>query len=107
MEQEMKAGRKKTYQSQQRERLWHASLRAEDAAVAYLHEFDPAVAFATACSVEHALAIDWEAEQEEMRRRRDPRKVMCISATRLSELDFKLGRLPDGVHPAAAAKRYL
>ena len=35
-----------------RERLWHASLRAEDDAVAYLHEFDPAVAFATACSVE-------------------------------------------------------
>ena len=35
----MKAEPKKTHQSQQRERLWHASLRAEDAAVAYLHEF--------------------------------------------------------------------
>ena len=45
----MKAEPKKTHQSQQRERLWHASLRAEDDAVAYLHEFDPAVAFATAC----------------------------------------------------------
>ena len=77
----MKAERKKTRQSQQRERLWHASLRAEDAAVAYLHEFDPAVAFATACSVERTLAIEWETEQEEMRRRRDPRKVMEISST--------------------------
>jgi hypothetical protein len=55
----MKAERKKTHQSQQRERLWHTSLRAEDAAVAYLHEFTPAVAFATACSVERTLAVEW------------------------------------------------
>ena len=72
----MKAEPKKTHQSQQRERLWHASLRAEDDAVAFLHGFDPAVAFATACSAERTLAIKWEAEQEKMRRRRDPRKVM-------------------------------
>src|SRR4029077_12029890 len=103
----MKAEPKKAHQSQQRERLWHASLRAEDAAVAYLHEFDPAVAFATACIVERTLAIEWEAEQEEMRRRRDPREVMCIRATRLRELDLKLDRLPEGVHPDAAAERHL
>jgi hypothetical protein len=78
--------RKQSRRSQQRERLWCASLRAEDEAVAYLHKFDPAAAFATACSVERTLAIKWEAEQEEMRRRRDPRKVMEISDTRLSEL---------------------
>ena len=50
----MKAKRKKTRtsQSQQREKLWAASLRAEDDAVAYLYELDPAIAFATACSVE-------------------------------------------------------
>src|SRR6476659_3347932 len=107
MEQEMKAGRKKTYQSQQRERLWHASLRAEDAAVAYLHEFDPAVAFATACSVERTLGIEWEAEQEEMRRRRDPRKVMEISSSRVRELNVALARLPQGVHPDIAAERHL
>src|SRR4029077_13966691 len=77
----MKAEPKKAHQSQQRERLWHASLRAEDAAVAYLHKLDPAVAFATACSVERTLGIKWEAEQEEMRRRRDPRKVMEIRRT--------------------------
>ena len=103
----MQAERKKTCRSQQRERLWHASLRAEDAAVAYLHEFDPAVAFATACSVEQALAIDWEAEQEKMRRRRDPRKVMEISSTRVRELNVALARLPQGVYPDAAAERHL
>jgi hypothetical protein len=107
MEQEMKAGRKKTYQSQPRERLWHASLRAEDDAVEYLHKLDPAVAFATACSVERTLAIEWEAEQEEMRRRRDPRKVMEISSARVRELNVTLARLPQGVHPDIAAEQQL
>ena len=70
-------GRKeKAVNRKQREKLLLAAMRAEDDAVAYLHKFDPAVAFATACSVERTLAIEWEAEQEEMRRRRDPRKVM-------------------------------
>jgi hypothetical protein len=107
MEQAMKAERKKSRRSQQRERLWCASLRAEDEAVAYLHNFDPAVAFATACSVEQTLAIKWEAEQEEMRRRKDPRKVMGISSTRVRELDVALASLPQGVHPDAAAERQL
>jgi hypothetical protein len=103
----MKVESKKTRRSQQRERLWHTSLCAEDAAVAYLHDFDPAVAFATACSVEQALAIEWEAEQEEMRRRRDPRKVMEISSTRVRELNVTLARLPQGVHPDIAAEQQL
>jgi hypothetical protein len=94
-------------QSQAREKLLSAAMRAEDEAVAYLHKFDPAVAFATACSVEQILAIKWEAEQEEMRRRRDPRKVMEISDTRLSELHFALARLPRGVQPHAAAEQWL
>jgi hypothetical protein len=103
----MKAERKKINQSQQRERLWGASLHAEDQAVSYLHKFDPAVAFATACNVEQTLAIRWEAEQEEMRRRRDPRKVMCISSTRVRELDAALARVSQGVYPDAAAGRHL
>jgi hypothetical protein len=103
----MKAERRKSRQVQARESLWRSTMRAEDEAAEHLHSFHPAVAFATACSVEQALAIRWKAEQEEMRRRRDPRKVMCISATRLSELDFKLGRLPDGVHPDTAAAHRL
>jgi hypothetical protein len=103
----MKVESKKTRRSQQRERLRHASLRAEDAAVAYLHEFDPAVALATACSVEQALAIDWEVEQEEMRRRRDPRKVMAISSARVRELDVALASLPKGVRPDVAAEQQL
>ena len=103
----MKAERKKTHQSQERERLWGVSLRAEDDAIAYLYEFDPAVAFATACGVERTLAIKWEAIQEEMRRRRDPRKVMEISSTRVRELNVALARLPQGVHPDPAAERHL
>ena len=95
--------RRKSRQSQARERLLLAAMRAEDDAVEYLHKFDPAVAFATACSVEQALAIDWEAEQEKMRRRRDPRKVMEISSTRVRELNVALARLPQGVHPDIAA----
>jgi hypothetical protein len=82
-------------------------MRAEDDAVEFLHQLDPAVALATACSVERKLAIKWETKQEEMRRRRDPRKVMCISRTRVRELDVALASLPHGVHPDPAAERYL
>jgi hypothetical protein len=82
-------------------------MRAEDAAVAYLHKFDPAVALATACSVEHILAIKWGAEQEEMRRRRDPRKVICITDRQRSELDCASARIPQGVYPDAAAEHQL
>ena len=94
-------------QSQARERLWCASMRAEDDAVEFLHKLDPAVALATARSVERKLAIKWETKQEEMRRRRDPRKVMCISRTRVRELDFALASLPQGVQPNPAAERHL
>jgi hypothetical protein len=103
----MKAERKKTHQSQERERLWGASLRAEDDSVAYLHQFDPAVALATACAVERTLAIQWENEQEDMRRRRDPRKVMEIGSMRVRELNVTLARLPQGVHPDPVAERHL
>jgi len=102
----MKADRKKTHQSQ-RERIWGASMRAEDDSIAHLHQFDPAVAFATACVVERTLAVAWEAEQEEMRRRRDPRKVMEIGSTRVQELDVAIAGLPQGVHPDPAAERHL
>jgi hypothetical protein len=59
---------KRSRRSQQRERLLYAAIHAEDEAVEYLHKFDPAVALATACSVEQTLAIKWETKQEEMRR---------------------------------------
>jgi hypothetical protein len=57
--------------------------------------------------VEQALAIDWEAEQEKMRRRRDPRKVMEISSTRVRELNVALARLPQGVYPVSVAEHHL
>ena len=56
---------------------------------------------------EQTLAIKWETEQEEMRRRRHPRKVMEISSTRVRELNVALARLPQGVHPDPAAERHL
>src|SRR5262249_6376575 len=99
--------RRTSCESQAREKLLLAAMRAEAAAVAYVHKFDPAVALATACSVERTLAIKWEAEQEEMRRRRDPRKVMCIGSTRVRELDIALARVPQDVYPDAAAEHQL
>jgi hypothetical protein len=99
--------RRKSCQSQSRERLLLAAMRAEDDAVAYLHKFDPAIALATACSVEQTLAIKWETEQEEMRRRGDPEKVMCLTDRQRGELDSALARVPPGVHPDAAAAHRL
>src|SRR6202045_4667869 len=55
----------------ERERLLYAAIHAEDEAVEYLDKFDPAVALATACSVEQTLAIKWETKQEEMQQRGD------------------------------------
>ena len=87
------------------EELLYAAMRAEDEAVACVHELDPAVALATACSVEQTLAIIWEAEQEEMRRRRDPRKVMCLTDRQRRELRCALASVPHGVHPDPAVER--
>ena len=98
---------KRSRRSQQRERLLYAAIHAEDEAVEYLHKFDPAVALATARSVEQTLAIKWETKQEEMRRRGDPRKVMCITDRHWSELHSALARVPPGVHPDAAAEHRL
>src|SRR5262245_59106966 len=99
--------RRKSRQSQARERLLLGAMRAEDAVVAYLHKLDPAVALATACSVEQILAIKWEAEQEDMRRRRDPRKVMCLTDRQRGELDAAIAGVPPGVHPDPAAEHQL
>jgi hypothetical protein len=107
LEEDMKAERRKSRQVQARESLWRSTMRAEDEAVEHLHSFHPAVAFATACSVERTLGIEWEAEQDEMRRRRDPRKVMEISSTRVRELNVTLARLPQGVHPDIVAEQQL
>ena len=96
--------RRKSRQSQAWELLL-AAMHAEDEAVACVHELDLAVALATACSVEQTLAIIWEAEQEEMRRRRDPRKVMCITDRQRRELRCALASVPHGVHPDSTVER--
>jgi hypothetical protein len=96
--------RRKSRRSQAWELLL-AAMHAEDEAVACVHELDPAVALATACSVEETLAIIWEVEQEEMRRRRDPRKVMCITDRHRRELRCALASVPHGVQPDPVAER--
>jgi hypothetical protein len=83
-------------QSQAREKLLLAAMRADDQAVAYLHMFEPAVALATACSVEQMLAKTWEIEQEEMRRRHDPSRVMCLTDRQRSELRSAIAKVPAG-----------
>ncbi len=52
--------------------------RLEDRAARYLRELPPAVAFATALEAEAYLAIKWAAEQTEMLRSGDTRKVFWI-----------------------------
>jgi hypothetical protein len=69
--------------------------------------FEPAVALATACGVERTLANKWETEKEEMRRRRDPRRVMCLTDRQRSELHCALANVPQGVHPHAPAEQRL
>jgi hypothetical protein len=98
---------RKSCQSQAREKLLLAAMRAEDNAVAYLHKFDPAVALATACSVEQTLAVKWEAEQVEMRWRGDPRKVMCLTDRQRNELDSAIARVPAEAYPDATAEHHL
>ena len=52
--------------------------RLEDRAAKYLRDLPPAVAFATALEAEAYLAIKWAAEQNEMLRNGDTRKVFWI-----------------------------
>jgi hypothetical protein len=94
-------------QSKAREKLLLGAMRAEDEAIAYLHMFDPAVALATACSVVQTLATKWEAEQQEMGRRGDPRRVMCLTDRQRSQLHSALVKVPPGITPHAPAEQRL
>jgi hypothetical protein len=65
-----------------------ARIRAEYDAMGYLSKFPPEVAFIVARNVEKTLAIGWEAEQEEMIRRGDPREVLCMTEREISEISI-------------------
>lgn len=69
--------------------------RLEDRAAKYLRDLPPAVAFATALEAEAYLAIKWAAEQNEMLRNGDTRKVFWID-----DDDFQKMRLARAMVPA-------
>jgi hypothetical protein len=82
-------------------------IRVEFDAIGYLSKFPPEVALVVARKVERMLAIWWEAEQEEMIRRGDPREVACMTAWDKRELDYALARIPPDVQSDAAAEQHV
>jgi hypothetical protein len=78
--------RRKSKRQQEQDRILER-LAAEDRAVDYLcTNFARETAAVIATRVECSLAEKWEAEQEEMRWRRDPRKVFQISKEEVQEV---------------------
>jgi hypothetical protein len=71
-----------------------ASAVAEDRAVVFLGKFPWPIAHAIALRVELSLALKWKREQDEMLRRRDPRKVFQIFAEDFQKLHRALAEIP-------------
>ena len=84
-----------------------ARIRAEYDAMEYLSKFPPEVAFVVARNVEKTLAIKWEAEQEEMIRRGDPREVLCMTERDKRNLDDAVARIPPNAQSDAAAEQHV
>jgi len=84
-----------------------ARLEAEDRAVAYLGELDPLVALAIALRVEFSLAAKCAAEQMEMRRQRDFRKVVIISVADFRDLYNAFSAMPPNVQVDPADERHV
>jgi hypothetical protein len=53
------------------------------------------------------LAIWWEAEQEDMIRRGDPRKVLCMTEGDKRNLDHAVARVPPDIRSDAAAEEHV
>jgi hypothetical protein len=102
-------GRKKGLSSKESREMKKlaARIRAEDDAVRYLGKFPPEVAFVIARNVEKTLAIKWDAEQEEMIRRGDPREVLCMTDTDKRNLDHAVARIPPDIQSDAAAEQHV
>ena len=84
-----------------------ARIRAEYDAVEYLSKFPPEIALVVARNVERTLAIRWEAEQEEMIRRGDPREVLCMTESDKRNLDHAVAGIPPNVQSDAAAEQHV
>ena len=100
-------GRKKGVSSKESHEMKRlvARIRAEDGAVSYLGQFPPEVAFVIARNVEKTLAIKWEAEQEEMIRRDDPREVLCMTDRDKRNLNYAVASIPPDIQSDATAER--
>ena len=84
-----------------------ARVRAEYDAMQYLSKFHPKFAFIVARNVEKSLAIRWEAEQEEMIRRGDPREVLCMTERDKRNLDHAVARIPPNIQSDWAAEQHV
>src|SRR5271169_328713 len=82
-------------------------IRVEFDAMEYLSKFPPEVAFLVARNVEKRLTIRWEAEQEEMIRRGDPREVLCMTERDKRNLDHAVARVPPDIQSDAAAEQHV
>jgi hypothetical protein len=80
---------------------------AEFDAIRYLSKFPPEVALVVARNVEMKLAIRWEAEQEEMIRRGDPREVFWMTERDKRNLDHAVARVPPDIQSDAAAEQHV
>jgi hypothetical protein len=80
---------------------------AEFDAIRYLSKFPPEVALVVARNVEMKLAIRWEAEQEEMIRRGDPREVFWMTERDKRNLDHAVAQIPPDIQSDAAAEQYV
>ncbi len=78
-------------------------LAAEDRIVVYLcTDFAPQIAAVIATRIEYVLAEKWEAEQEEMRSRKDPRKVFQISKQEMQRVRAAFSKIElDTFNPEA------
>jgi hypothetical protein len=84
-----------------------ARLDAEDRVVVYLSNFPRQVALATALKVELLLATMWEAEQNEMLRRDDPREVVQIYPEDFEKIERAFAKILTGIQSDADAEKHV
>ena len=80
---------------------------AEDRALRYLGKFSNQIAAEIAMRAMCTLAIRWKAQQDEMIRRQDPRKMICISDTEMQSVRRLLATVPQGTPSEVVAEQHI
>src|SRR5437016_14600880 len=80
---------------------------AEDRALRYLNRFSHQVAAEIAMRAMCTLAFRWKAQQDEMIRRQDPRKMICISDTEMQSVRRLLATVPQGTPSEVVAEQHI